>query len=79
MESAQHNQTETNKLAHEKRKLLIIGVGCVALVIFLLWIINLKYTLVRNRERYPSPLKAVKQRMQTDNNWQQIQQQITGG
>lgn len=43
---------EQEQLARARRHLIIVGVSCMAVVIGLLWIVNLKRTLTDNRLRY---------------------------
>lgn len=52
-------RTEEEKIAKTKKQLLIVGVACITIVIFALWLVNLRATLQRNKQQYSSPLKSL--------------------
>jgi len=52
---------EEEKIARARRQLIIIGVACVAAVVFLLWVLSLRRTLDLNRAQYSSPFSSIKE------------------
>lgn len=48
------------KIAKARRQLILVGVVCVAIVVFTIWLVTLPRTLAENRERYSSPATLVK-------------------
>ena len=54
------DQSEEEKLARAQRQLLVIGVSCVAIIIFTLWLVTLRTTFARNRRFYPTVLTTLR-------------------
>lgn len=70
-------QSEEEKLARAKRQLLIVGVVCVAVIIFTLWAVALSGTFHRNRRNYHSPLDAFRSGQgQVGGDWKAFETQL---
>ena len=68
---------DEEKIAKARRQLLIVGVACVAIVVFTIWLVSLHTTLSLNRKKYNSPLSALKQTQeQIGGSWKIFKQQL---
>ncbi|OGL64407.1 hypothetical protein A3B21_04940 [Candidatus Uhrbacteria bacterium RIFCSPLOWO2_01_FULL_47_24] len=68
---------EEEKIAKARRQLLVVGVVCVAAVVFTIWLVSLRTTFSLNQKKYPSPLSALKQtQKQLGGSWDDFKQQL---
>ena len=56
--------SESEKIAKAKKQLLVTGVVCITIVVFTLWLVNLRGTLRQNKKQYPSPFQSLKSTQQ---------------
>ncbi len=56
---ASNGMSEEEKIAKAKKQLRIVGVVCITVVVFTLWLINLRGTLTQNKKQYRSPFQSL--------------------
>ncbi|MDO8505337.1 MAG: hypothetical protein Q7S48_02050 [bacterium] len=67
---------EEEKITKAKKQLLVVGVVCITIVVFTLWLVNLRTTLIQNKKQYSSPfqsLRSTKQELQQS--WKEFSNQ----
>ena len=47
------------KLSKAKQQLIVVGVICMSILIFALWLANLQSTFAKNKHRYRSSLESL--------------------
>ena len=71
-------EREAEKIIKAKKQLLLIGVICVATVIFVLWLVNLRSILKYNRNQYASPFPALQTpKDELKNSWREFRKRYT--
>lgn len=65
--------SEAEKIFKAKKQLLIVGVVCITIVVFTLWLVNLRGTLRQNKKQYSSPFNALQStKKELQKNWEEF-------
>lgn len=72
---SRHSKSEKTEIEKAKKQLLVVGVTCVALIIFIIWLTGLDNAFKRNRQKYSAVIDQSAQK-QLSNKLQEIKQQL---
>lgn len=73
--------TEPERIARAKKQLILVGVSCISIIVFVLWVIHLRSTLAYAAKRAPTTSivdSFKKTQQQLGPQWEQFRKQLQG-